>query len=420
MIPEKELSSLIPYENNSVTPLRSDADKPFTESGLSDEILQSGRNAPDGRATTLNGLSDRGDIFIHDSLKAYLQKIDHPILNYDQQQVLFKLGPIGARETVPIADIIVDPETLQEREEFQTVKNMFEGKDRRRFEELVTESENLAQLLVKMNLRLPVPFVKRYIGRGLDIDDLISEGNIGLMKAVNEFDPDKPVDDTDPNGRKVLFSTFAYWWIRHSLGKAVNEQGRTIRLPAHIGDALNRARNTAFALEQEKGRKITFQEMKDELTKVHREDIAGIIAEEVTTGIRTSPISLDTPVSKETDETFGVLLPGKETVEEDVVDYDKKEKILAAFNNLSQKEQLVLKKRFGFDGRARTLEEVGVEFNVTRERIRQIEQKALKKLMKSDAAESLHALWSDEENPDFEEWKQSRQFRFPGSATRAR
>ena len=300
---------------------------------------------------------------IDDPVRMYLKEIGKvPLLTADQEVELATAMSAGREAEARLAQAESDGETLSP-EELAALKKQ------------VKAGEKAKQSLAEANLRLVVSIAKRYVGRGMLFLDLIQEGNLGLIKAVEKFDYTK--------GYK--FSTYATWWIRQAITRAIADQARTIRIPVHMVETINKVIRVSRQLLQELGHDPSPEEISEEMNmpvdKVH--EILKIAQE---------PVSLETPIGEEEDSHLGDFIPDEAASEpSEAASFTLlKEQLVDVLSTLTPREEKVLKLRFGIeDGRTRTLEEVGREFNVTRERIRQIEAKALRKLRHPSRSKKL-------------------------------
>lgn len=237
--------------------------------------------------------------------------------------------------------------------------------------DMVADGELAQEHLVRANARLVISVAKKYIGRGVHFLDLIQEGNIGLIRATNKFEWQR--------GHK--FSTYATWWIRQAVSRAVADQGRTIRVPVHMGDQLNRMRRVQLQLLQELGREPTMEELAEGM-ETTPDKVENLLE------ISRHPVSLETPIDDEGDSTFGDFVEDSNSPAptEEVATHLLHEQLDRALNRLPQREAQILRLRYGLeDGRVYTLEEVGQAIGVTRERVRQLEAQALNRLRQSSA-----------------------------------
>ena len=326
---------------------------------LSDEVLDEEDSIAEEISQLEKTFANASHAKINDPVKMYLKEIGQiPLLDPKEE-------PIIARQ-------------IQEGEEAkEAMKNPdLSDEEKKKLAKVIADGEQAKQTLISSNLRLVVSIAKKYVGRGMLFLDLIQEGNCGLIKAVEKFDYTK--------GFK--FSTYATWWIRQSITRAIADQARTIRIPVHMVETINKLTRIQRQLVQDLGRDPLPEEIAEKMENISAEKVREIQK------IALDPVSLETPIGEEDDSHLGDFIEDKDTLSPD--DYTNnqllKDEINAVLQGLTEREEKVLRLRFGLlDGRTRTLEEVGKEFNVTRERIRQIEAKALRKLKNPNRCKRL-------------------------------
>ena len=351
---------------------------------------------PDNEAFTLteesvdefeSSLSAEG-VAIDDPVKVYLKEIGRvPLLSSDEeiQLALDILAGSQAEEQKKDAfpDIwkieknirLTEPQRKAQLEEARKGLSPEEVEQLEALDEVLRKGEKAKQRLSEANLRLVVSIAKRYVGRGMQFLDLIQEGNLGLIKAVEKFDHTK--------GFK--FSTYATWWIRQAITRAIADQARTIRIPVHMVETINKVKKVSSQLLHQNGHDPTADEISQALD-MPVEKVREIMR------VAQEPVSLETPIGEEEDSHLGDFIPDEDApVPAEAASHTLlKEQLSSVLSTLTPREEKVLRLRFGLeDGRPRTLEEVGHEFEVTRERIRQIEAKALRKLRHPSRSKKL-------------------------------
>ena len=303
---------------------------------------------------------------IDDPVRMYLKEIGKvDLLTPDEEVELAKKMQAGMEAK----------EKIKELDERQRNGEQIDEKEYQALRKAIRGGENAKKRLSEANLRLVVSIAKRYVGRGMLVLDLIQEGNLGLLKAVEKFDCTK--------GFK--FSTYATWWIRQAITRAIADQARTIRIPVHMVETINKVIRVSRQLLQELGHDPQPEEIAEEMN-MPVERVREILK------IAQEPVSLETPIGEEEDSHLGDFIPDDDALEPaEAASFTLlKEQLVEVLKTLTPREEKVLRLRFGIeDGRTRTLEEVGKEFNVTRERIRQIEAKALRKLRHPSRSKKL-------------------------------
>ena len=298
------------------------------------------------------------------------EEVDEP----DEEIPVFEAAEVDLEATLPKGIAVDDPVRMYLKEIGKV--QLLSAEEEIKYAKLMEEGcEESKKKLCEANLRLVVSIAKRYVGRGMLFLDLIQEGNLGLIKAVDKFDWRK--------GYK--FSTYATWWIRQAITRSIADQARTIRIPVHMVETINKLIRISRQLLQEYGREPTPEEIAIEMD-ISEEKVREILK------IAQEPVSLETPIGEEEDSHLGDFIPDEDVPApaEAAAFSMLKEQLVEVLDTLTEREQKVLKLRFGLeDGRARTLEEVGKRFDVTRERIRQIEAKALRKLRHPSRSKKL-------------------------------
>ena len=353
---------------------------------------------PDPEAETFTLTEESVDLFesalsaegvaIDDPVKVYLKEIGRvPLLSSDEEiQLALDIlagGEAQEKRTAQFPEIcrIEADQSLSVVERKEQMEQARAALTREQLAELgrldttARRGERAKQRLSEANLRLGVSIAKRYVGRGMQFLDLIQEGNLGLIKAVEKFDHTK--------GFK--FSTYATWWIRQAITRAIADQARTIRIPVHMVETINKVKKVSSQLLHQNGHEPTADEISDAL-EMPVEKVREIMR------VAQEPVSLETPIGEEEDSHLGDFIPDEDApVPAEAASHTLlKEQLSSVLSTLTPREEKVLRLRFGLeDGRPRTLEEVGHEFEVTRERIRQIEAKALRKLRHPSRSKKL-------------------------------
>lgn len=338
----EELEEVFIYLQEAGIEIYEDERGETADKGIKEEIIEE-EDQEDKDILDLSGISS------DDSIGLYLKE-------------MARVPLLTTQEEIKLAKLLERGEAAQRR----LSKDGHAPEERRKLERAIDEGRVAREHLIKANTRLVVSIAKKYMGRGVPFLDLIQEGNLGLMKAVEKFD----------YRRGYRFSTYATWWIRQTITRAIADQGRTIRVPVHMSDRIRRLYKTARHLEQERGRKPTPEEIAEEL-KLEPRKVRWMLR------VSWRPLSLEKPVGEEEDNELGSFIEDDNTPTPTQSAYEHllKEKMEEVLATLTPREARILRLRFGLvDGRSYTLEEVGQKFGLTRERIRQIEGKALRRL----------------------------------------
>ena len=379
---KKNNEELIEREENMVEELH---EKTEEEKKLSmDSLIEKGKKGKLSAEDLDEALEDMDfDVDSIDKLYETLEDngiaFDAEISNEEMSQIESEVEKFGAGENMERIleqeGLAIDDPVRLYLKEIGKVPLLTSEREKELAERMMEGDESAKTELVEANLRLVVSIAKRYVGRGMFFLDLIQEGNLGLMKAVDKFDYTK--------GYK--FSTYATWWIRQAITRAIADQARTIRIPVHMVETIHKVSRYSRQMLQELGREATAEEIGEKM---------GMSAEKVREimKIAQDPVSLETPIGEEEDSHLGDFIPDDDTPSpaEATSTNILREELEKQLHTLTPREEHVIKLRFGlYDGRTRTLEEVGKEFDITRERIRQIEAKALRKLRHPSRARHL-------------------------------
>ena len=370
MIDGVETENMVENENKKVEEL---IEKSKT-SGLSeedfDQALEEMNYDGDELDKLYAALEDSGVALPGSLSNAELEEIQNEVSKFENGASMEKI--------LEQEGLSIDDPVRQYLKEIGRIPLLDSEGERELAERMLAGDEVAKTRLVESNLRLVVSIAKKYLGRGMYFLDLIQEGNLGLMKAVEKFDYTK--------GYK--FSTYATWWIRQAITRAIADQARTIRIPVHMVETIHKVTKYSRQMLQELGREPTAEEIGDKI---------GMSADKVREILKISqdPVSLETPIGEEEDSHLGDFIPDDETPApaDAAASTILREVIERELHTLTPREEHVIKLRFGlYDGRTRTLEEVGKEFDITRERIRQIEAKALRKLRHPSRARHLRGF----------------------------